>query len=232
MSAVTPAPPLFHSVIDRIIELITAGGLRPGDALPTERELAARLCVSRNVLRQAFRVLEERGLIVTRQGSGRFLRELPADGAQRSAAQRDRLERASIADVLEARSLLEQEVVVLACQRRTSGEAEELSLLADRLDTWEDNLRFHRLVAGATHNFMLTRLVEEQVQLLNDLDQRGHYPRLASEAVPVRQRHEHARIAAAILDRDDRTARRLMREHVRYARDAVLNGGASDPGAP
>jgi GntR family transcriptional regulator, transcriptional repressor for pyruvate dehydrogenase complex len=229
MTAVAPAPRLYHSVIDRVIELITDRRLRPGDALPTERELAALLGVSRNVLREAFRVLEERGLIVTRQGAGRFLRELPTDDRGSSTAQRDRLERASIADVLEARAMLEEEIVALACQRRTTGEAEELSQLAGRLEVWEDNLRFHRFIASATHNFMLIRMVEEQVELLNDLDQRGHYPQQASAGVIARQRAEHAHIAAAILDRDERMARRLIREHVRYARDAVLRGDG-DPG--
>jgi GntR family transcriptional regulator, transcriptional repressor for pyruvate dehydrogenase complex len=218
----------YEEVVRQILALIASGDITPGSRLPPERDLAERLQVSRNVLREGFRVLEERGLILARQGAGRFLRELPEDdlrtGSARRDVQRDRLERASIADILEARSLLEQEIVTLACQRRSTAEAAEACRAAERLRTWDDNLRFHRLIAAATHNFMLVRLVEQQLLLLNDLDQRGRYPSRASEEVIARQRLEHEKIASAILDRDERQARQLMGDHIRSARDTILDG--------
>ena len=78
------------SVIDTIEELvedlcllIDRGDFEPGDQLPSERELIEKLNVSRNVLREAFHVLESRGVIVSHQGKGRFLRESPISGKEK-----------------------------------------------------------------------------------------------------------------------------------------------------
>ncbi|MGV9853757.1 winged helix-turn-helix domain-containing protein [Streptomyces sp. NPDC003442] len=61
---------LYETVVDSILELVEVGRSRPGDALPADRELSEVFGVSRNVLRQAFGVLEERGLLRTVRGSG------------------------------------------------------------------------------------------------------------------------------------------------------------------
>ena len=90
--------------------------------------------ISRNVLREAFRVLEDWGMIQSRRGSGRYLREV-ATGLSRARPEIARLEVASIADILESRLLLEERIVTLACQRRTLAEAHEIVRLARQLDS-------------------------------------------------------------------------------------------------
>jgi len=59
---------LYESVIEQIMDLIKNNELKPGDKLPPERELAEKLSISRNSLREAFRVLESRGLIKSKPG--------------------------------------------------------------------------------------------------------------------------------------------------------------------
>ena len=63
----------------------------------------------------------------------------------------------------------------LACQRRTNEEAQNLSILSRRLTSWEDNVAFHGAIAACTHNFMLERMVREQVDLAKELRQRDYY---------------------------------------------------------
>jgi len=203
--------------------MVAAERLKPGDPLPTERELTASLGVSRNVLREGFRILEERGLIVTRQGAGRFLRELPAAAESRSGIEVERLEKASIADILEARIVLEQEVVALACTRRTAAEAQELCRLADRHRDWRDNVEFHVTIAKLSHNFVFERLVRDQMALLGQLHQRTYYPPQIAEALIG----QHQDLAAAILDRNERSARLLMSGHLAATRMGV--GGDQPP---
>lgn len=208
----------YEAVVDGILELVESRGIKPNEALPTERELAEIFSVSRNVLRQAFGVLEERGLLRTVRGSGRYLRE----GAGRSAAKlgsRASVELASIADVLEARTLLEVQVAALACERRTAAQAESLQVLAGRLMSWEDNLAFHCAVAEATQNFVLERLVRQQAELAGELHQREHYN---DPAELDRMRAEHQAIATAIAARDSQTAQRLQREHLHRTRHLIL----------
>lgn len=222
-SPIEPAPRLYESVVDRILEVVEARRIEPGQALPTERELADELGVSRNVLRQAFGVLEERGLIVSRRGSGRYLREV--DRAARSGARSSALEVASIADILEARIIIESHVAALACQRRTMAEARRLIDLAGQLTSWEDNLTFHAAIAAATHNFALERLCRQQAELQGQLHPRDHY-RDADEL--ERARNEHREIAMAVASRDEQLAQRLIREHLERTRSAVSADAQGD----
>jgi GntR family transcriptional regulator, transcriptional repressor for pyruvate dehydrogenase complex len=206
---VPPERRRYERVVDSLLELIEARGLGPGDAMPTERELADLFGVSRNVLRQAFGILEERGLLRTLRGSGRYLRDVNSDKEQQVG--RARVEIASIADVLEARTLLEVQIAELACQRRTTDEAQNLAVLSRRLNAWEDNVAFHCAVAACTHNFMLERMVRQQVDLASELHQREYY----NDADQLeRMRLEHQAIAAAITARDAAAANELVRRHL------------------
>lgn len=78
------------------MELIAAGELLPGSRLPPERQLTKQIHVSRNVLRAAFCVLEERGIIVSRAGDGRYVRALNSARRGGPAEPVDRLELATI----------------------------------------------------------------------------------------------------------------------------------------
>lgn len=220
-SSRAPRRRLHETVVDAVLAYVARENLQPGHALPTERELAREMKISRNVLRQGFSVLEERGLIVTRQGAGRFLRDVPLD-PMIAPPSKARLEVASIADVLEARIMIEGEVVALACQRRTRAEAAELNRMAHQLGEWSQNVEFHTAVAAATHNFMLERLVREQAQVLGDLRQRDYYRSPESQQVAL---DEHIVIAAAITSRDEEQARRVMQRHLRATHQAIFGDG-------
>lgn len=209
----------YETVVDGILDLVETQKIEAGQPLPTERDLAILFGVSRNVLRQAFGVLEERGLLRTVRGSGRYLRE----GAGSGGDARTSLEIASIADVLEARTLLEVEVARLACDRRTGEQARHLTSLARHLNSWEDNLAFHCAVAAATQNFVLERLVREQAVLSGELHQRRHYSDL-DQLSGMRQ--EHQEIAAAITARDGQAATELTRTHLQRTRRVVFEAAA------
>jgi GntR family transcriptional repressor for pyruvate dehydrogenase complex len=206
---VPPERRRYERVVDSLLELIEVRGLGPGDAMPTERELAELFGVSRNVLRQAFGILEERGLLSTLRGSGRYLRE--ANTAHDQQGGRAQVEIASIADVLEARTLLEVQIAALACERRTNEEAQDLVALSRRLTGWEDNVAFHCAIAACTHNFMLERMVRQQVDLASELHQREYYD---DPDQLERMRLEHQTIATAIIARDAAAAKELVRHHL------------------
>lgn len=67
---------LYEEVVNDLYALIDKSQMKPGEKLPPERELTEKLGISRNVLREAFHVLESRGIINSYQGKGRFLRKV------------------------------------------------------------------------------------------------------------------------------------------------------------
>lgn len=218
--AIAPSKRRYETVVERILDVVESQEILPGQALPTERELAETFGVSRNVVRQAFGVLEERGIIRTRQGSGRFLRMAGAGhGGASLGPSKAALEVASIVDVLEARILIEVEVIALACERRSNEQATELLASANQLAGWEDNLEFHAAMAAATQNFALENLVRQQATLAGDLHQRERYK---DPEVLERMRAEHRALAVAIMARDAATARTLAFEHLNHARELLF----------
>jgi GntR family transcriptional repressor for pyruvate dehydrogenase complex len=205
---------LIDEVLDKLLAIARSPEFGPGDALPRERVLAEQFGVSRSTIRQAFRVLEDRGVVTTRLGSGRYLREVDAE---RTRGARN-LELASIVDIFETRVILESSGAALACERRSTAEAADVRSRAATLEGWADNAAFHRAVAAAAHNFMLERLVAEQIELARQLHQREHYDADAIAAM----REEHVAIADAVLARDADRARTLMGSHLRASARAVL----------
>jgi DNA-binding FadR family transcriptional regulator len=217
---------LHDEVVKRLRDSIDSGALKPGQRLPSERDLAAALEVSRNVLREALRVLEATGLVFTKQGIGRVVRQLE-DGYPRGNSLTDSLELATIDEVLEARVIFECEIVALACERRTEAEADRVLRAAAQQDTWQDNLQFHVLIAECTHNTVLESLVFEHMDRLNRLGQRDRYYSSDDARVLL---SEHAEVAMAISKRDAESGSKLMRQHILDTKDRIARSSASRSG--
>ncbi|WP_163505828.1 FadR/GntR family transcriptional regulator [Fodinicola acaciae] len=211
----------YELVVEQIAGLISSGEIAPGARLPPERELAQRFRVSRNVLREAFRVLEARGIVWSRAGGGRFVRDANISARLSPAGVVLRLENAAILDILEARELLEVQVVRLAAER-TDERRGAAVLAAAEVSTggWQANAAFHRALAAATGNFMLEHLVGLQLDLLSDIRQRAHYSQESAEAGLA----EHRAIAEAVVRGDVDAAEAAMRDHLTHTRKAVADG--------
>lgn len=231
---------LSDRVVDQFAELIASGVFAVGDKLPSERELAASLGVSRPLIREGFRTLESMGLVEVKRGVGAIVTRthptgeaaerhpvespLGAHGETDQGGVLSRLERATILDILEAREVLEVQIVALAAERITPEESEWLREASERNDSWDDNREFHTLLASITHNFMLERLVVMQLDLLRDARQRTHYESPSNAARLLR---EHVAIADAVIAHDVERAQNLMREHFRHTRHSVGSSGGS-----
>ncbi len=67
--------PLFQQIVNRVKQAVALGRLRPGDRLPSVRELARELVINPNTIARAFRELEGEGVTLSRRGSGTFVAE-------------------------------------------------------------------------------------------------------------------------------------------------------------
>ncbi len=125
---------IFQDVVDQIQEAIIQGRLKVGDRLPAERELKDMLQTSRSTLREALRVLEQKGLIEIKLGTGggAVVKAVSSDLVAESLDLLIRSRQVSLHHIAEFRERVEGDVVRLAISRMTVADREELGRLLDR----------------------------------------------------------------------------------------------------
>lgn len=120
---------VFQNVIEQVEDAILQGKLKVGDKLPPERELTEILGVSRGTVREALRVLEEKGLIQVKTGAagGAVVSSMPARKVAESLARLIRSEEVSMSDIAEFRVGVEGIVASLASSRATKDDIDRLT---------------------------------------------------------------------------------------------------------
>ncbi|MBC7730704.1 MAG: FadR family transcriptional regulator [Bacteriovorax sp.] len=213
-------------------EQIESGGLRPGDRLPTEQQLAFAHGVSRTVVREAVHQLKSRRLVLSRQGSGVFVAPTPThptlafDPAVIGSVQ-------AVVHVVEVRRVLEGEIAALAAERATRAQLAEMrrslkaidAAAAAGRDGVPEDLAFHRVIGEATGNPQFRLLLGFLEQYLRECMRitRGNEARRHDFMEAVRG--EHRAIFDAIAARDPAAARRTAREHLVFGEQRLVEGG-------
>lgn len=203
--------PLRDVVFNTLRQAILRGELKPGERL-MEIQLANKLGVSRTPIREAIRKLELEGLVLM----------IPRKGAEVAD-----IKEKNLRDVLEVRSALETLSVRLACERITDEQIEELKRAAkefkftlksgDITKIAEADVKFHDVIYEATENKKL-------IQLLNNLREQMYRYRM--EYLKDRKSHsrlaaEHEEILAALENRDEAAAVKVMRYHVEQQKEHI-----------
>src|SRR5688572_10194332 len=214
----------FEDTVGRLLQMIRLGVLAPGESLPPERELAARLGVSRDTLREAIKSLADAGYLVSRRGryGGTFL----ADELPRHTDDSSGVTRAEIDDALRLQEILEFGAARMAAHRTlTAGEREVLwSRMSDVRGAAPDDYRrldsrFHLAIAEVAGSPSLVPLVAENRMRLNGL--LNQIPLLPRNIAHSDEQHEA--IVMAILAGDCEGAATAMLAHVAGSA-ALLHG--------
>ena len=213
---------LHEQVVRAITERIVSGEFASGESLPSEAEMCADYGVSRSSVREALRVLAEKGLVEVRQGLGTRVRPPESWDFLDTMVLSVRRERgamvAVIRDLLEARRMVEVEVAGLAAARAREA---DLALLEASLETMRTSMddpqryaaadfAFHRVLLEATGNRVLVRMAEPIRELLE-------YSLQTTDSIPhvlERALNDHTAIYRAVRRRDVDGARDAMREHL------------------
>lgn len=218
-----PRPRLYEQVASRILGWIQDNGLQAGDRLPAERELAARLGVSRATVSQALVAMEVVGVIAVRHGDGAVL--VDSSGSSRVVeALRRHAQR--LPEVIEAREALETKLAALAAVRRTDADLADIDQALERMQADVDgggrgvdgDERFHAAVTSAGHSPLLARLMGE----ISDLIRETRIESLSQPGRPVDSLAAHRRIAEAIRAGDPEEAAAAMHDHVVMVSDVAL----------
>jgi len=206
-------------IAKKILDLVRTGNLKPGDQLPTERDLAQMLQVSRPSLREALRGLQILGVIKTRQGGGAYVSSLDASDLLAPLQILITLNEDNVEGLYEARVMVDGRVARLAAERLSDADIERLlamvavqeTLVNDPLGFRVSDLEFHRTIMDGTRNPFLSR-VSYSLYVLGI-----EYRRLASELPGVlsQSQADHAEIAAALAARDADWAARATETHMR-----------------
>lgn len=155
---------LYQLVADQLRALIKHGEFRAGDRLPSERELAQQLGVSRPSLREALIALEIEGAVEIRMGSGIYVLTVEEKRSVRPGSIGE-----SPVEVMQARAMIEGTVVLIAAPRMTP---QALKILRRTLDDMRAKIaqgstpldhdrQFHLTIAEQAGNSVMTRIVEE-----------------------------------------------------------------------
>jgi len=211
---------LYEQVVERISDQIFDGSLRKGDQLPNERALAEQYGVSRTVIREAMKTLANTGLIEVRTGQGTFVIDDTAGALKNSIQTLMRVgsDENRLRELVELRELLEPGVAELAARRAERDEIERMQAMIDEMSSHMDDEasyiradnRFHQIIALASRNRLIPRILDSIVDLLNEL--RGEIFQV--EGGPERGQAHHRTILAAIRDRDAPAARMAMEDHL------------------
>ncbi len=211
-------PSIVDEVIDRLIALIVKENLKPGDKLPTERELISRLSIGRSSLREAIKTLSAVGALEVKRGSGTIVGHGDTSILAKPLAWGMFLSRSTVGEIIEARSVIETALVGWAAERRSD---EDISIIGEILDKLEKNkndkktyieydLKFHLAIAKAAQNKVL-------IQVLNIFQ---HILRVWMEITYDETQGANASMIAhhgmfeAILAMDADSARGIMHDHI------------------
>lgn len=215
---------ISEQVASSLESLIRQGVWKPGDLLPSERELAQRFGVSRTSVRDALRSLELLGWVDIRHGEGTRVRD-SWSGLERFVSRA--LERPDlIQDLLELRELLEPQLAALAAERIDAEQLRRLQAIfeeqrqrvADPLAFLEADLRFHECISEAAGN----RLSMEIIKVLSAGLREVRLRSLSKTFNPEKSLAGHRAILEAIRLRDPQGAFAAMRAHLKDVEEAAL----------
>ncbi|OLN23068.1 hypothetical protein BTO30_06670 [Domibacillus antri] len=219
---------VYEKIVLQIRGLIKEGKLKPNDRLPAERELAQTLGCSRTSLREACRVLESEGLIVSKPGGGRFIQQLDQrltmNGQFNPVAV---LEKTAVIHFIEAREALEPKIAELASKRATEADIlkieNAIKVMEEKLKNPDEKVdadsNFHLALAEATQNFVFVSLMETNVNMYRQVRKQT----LQSDERYSESLQEHRTILEAVKRKDTAGAVEAMNVHLRHLRENVLN---------
>lgn len=212
---------LHEEIVSVIQKQIMDGSIASGSKLPPEREMAENFSVNRATVREALRKLENLDLIEIRHGDGVYAKNYLESGNFDLIKAALNMDEGSevISNILEGRSYVVPQMAYMAAQRRTAADLSELKdiVLNEDITMLERDIKVHQIIAKSTHNLLCTIILNFFNQIFRDYG----YLYFDDERNMERSRKFHKEIYEAIKNKKPENARRIMRDVLVYAEEAV-----------
>lgn len=218
---------IYEQIVSQIHELIKEGHLKPGTKLPGERKMAESLNCSRSSLREALRVLESDGIIVSKAGGGRYIQNVKENiSPEYEFDSVNLLEKSAILYFLEAREVLEPKIVKIAIERASNKDIEELGKvlkeMEERFKYPDEEVKndsiFHLKLAEMTGNFVFVSMLEMNLNMIRKIRRKT----LITSSRYRDSLEEHKEIFEAIKIRDSNKAEKLILYHLQNLRTSII----------
>jgi GntR family transcriptional repressor for pyruvate dehydrogenase complex len=216
-----------YEEVAKQIERLILKKLKPGDKLPSERELAETLRVSRSSIRDAIRGLELMGLVEPRQGAGTIVRETSVDALVNPFANALKRRQEMVSELLDFRKMLEPPLAARAAAHASADDVSEMEEILQRQaekqgqgePAVDEDTEFHYGIALASGNSVVLKVLDIVMDQLRETRERS----LQVEGRPQKSLAGHRRILAAIKRHDAEAAKAAMRRHIEDVEEIVLN---------
>jgi GntR family transcriptional repressor for pyruvate dehydrogenase complex len=222
---------LSNSVVRQIELLILRGILRPGERLPSERELSDKLGVSRPSLREAVAELQERGLLVAKPNSGIYVGDVLGSAFAPALVQLFSAHEEAVFDYISFRRDMEG----LAAERAARlGSATDLKVIdtifvkmdaahlkRDPTDEAELDVAFHMAIVEASHNVVMLHMMRSMYELLRKGVFYNRQMMFRNRVTRDQLLDQHRDINAALQARDPVAARAAVERHMGYVRESM-----------
>lgn len=211
---------LSAQIIKSLTEYFFSGSLLAGSKLPSERQLAEALGVSRSAVRDAIQSLGLLGVVDIRQGDGTYLRDTGSELLPRVIEWGLFLGERRVMDLIEARQQVEVSLAGLAARRRSDEDIAALRVILEQMDRASGavdfvdfDVDFHAAIATAARNSVLADVLSNITSLIRVWMSRS----IEAAGETVTSNDEHRLVVEAIAAGDSRAAQSAMRAHMRHA---------------
>jgi GntR family transcriptional repressor for pyruvate dehydrogenase complex len=224
----------YEYALEKIREMIAAGSLKPGDRLPSERELSSKLGVGRASVKEALRILEILGLIEVRLGDGSFIKQDSFhffESIANTVRLFSELTAETMANFLDFRSFWEIKCAALAAKNSTEEDIRMMENEIQRMENGQQNdtefkaadINFHNLMCIASRDKAIMLVVQGLRNILISFFD-NVYPLICSDTERGAQSFiSHKNLMQAIKDHDEIAVVRAMEEHLKEARKNLLD---------
>lgn len=211
---------VYEQVIEQIKSKIKSGEIKKGDKLPSEREMAELIGVSRTSVREAIRALEVVGLVESKQGAGNYIKTNFDNSLFEPLSVMFMLQESSVKEMYDLRETLELECAKLSAKNIEDNELALLTAIVDRMylagseeESLELDIKFHYLIAKASRNVLLINMLDVISQLMDEFIQKSRMQILHEGNTKESLLEIHENLLRALKCKDEAKVCNAMKEH-------------------